>query len=205
MTIDNKQEKFIFEINTYEKILSGELKSFSPYFFSPLYKKKRLKNLIKYLIEEKLKITPEEALKTLTTKTLKEYKLYNIIKYIEKPVELDKNDISYIVYFAYPSLNPPNQKELTIEYYKKVLSNKKKSFPKNYFFDGLLGEKRAKYCVKYLCEDVLKLKEEEIPTKLTVEVLRDYKLKILLTVLYFSMFDLITTVYPDRYDEKDFK
>lgn len=202
---NNKQEKFIFEIHTYEKILNGELKSFSPYFFSPLYRKKRLTNLIRYLIEEKLKITPEEALQNLNVKILKEYKLYNIIKYIDKPVELEKNDVSYIVYFAYPKLNPPSQKELTIEYYKKLLNNKKKSFPKNYFFDGLAGEKRAEYCVKYLCEEVLKLKDEEIPIVLTSDVLREYKLKILLTVLYFSMFDLITTVYPNKYDEKDFK
>lgn len=205
MPDNKKQEKFIFEIHTYEKILNGELKTFSPYFFSPVYRKKRLINLIKYLIEEKLNMTPQDALKILNSKILKQYKLYSILKYIEKPVELDDSNVSYIIYYAYPELNPPTQKELTIYYYKKVLAKEKNSFPKNYFFDGLLGEDRAKYCVEYLCEEVLKLKKEEIPKLLTIDILREYKLKILLTTLYFSMFDLITNVYPNRYTKNDFK
>lgn len=205
--IDNtsiKKEKFIFEIHTYEKILSGELKTFNPYFFNKRYRKKRLITLIKYLIEQKLQITPEEALKTLNVKILKEYKLFCILKYIEKPVELEDNDVSYIIYFAYPNLNPPSQQELTIAYYKKVLNKEKNSFPKNYFLDGIAGEERARYCVRYLCEEVLKLKEEDIPKKLTLEVLREYNLKILLTAVYFSVFELIQDVYPDKYTKNDF-
>lgn len=199
-----KKEKFNYEINTYQKLLEGDLKTFSPYFFNVKYRKKRITTLIKYLIEEILKITPEEALKTLDKATIKKYKLVSILKYIEKPIELEDNDLSYVVYFAYPELNPPTKKELSLSYYKKVLSGEKKNFPKNYFSDGLKGEERAKFCVQYLCDDILHLKKEEIPQKLTLEILTKYKLKILLTAIYFSMHDLIISIYPDEFSFQEF-
>lgn len=199
-----KEKKFNYEVFAYEKVLSGELKTFSPYFFNMRYRKKRLTTLIKYLIEEKLGMTGEEALTKLDKATIKKYKLQCILKYIEKPVELEKNDLSYIVYYAYPELNPPTNKELTLEYYKKVLNQEKRNFPKNYFSDGLLGEERSVHCVRYLCEEILEIDRKDIPKKLTVEVLTQYKLKILLTALYFSMHDLITSVYPNEFSYNEF-
>lgn len=198
-------KKFNYEIFTYNQLLAGELKTFSPYFFNKKYRKKRITNLIMYLVEQKLKITPEEALTQVKKSTIKQYKLTSILKYIEKPVELEDNDLSYVIYYAYPELEPPTQKELSISYYKKVLNNEKRNFPKNYFSDGLKGEERAKYCVQYLCEEVLKLEKKDIPEELTVEVLTKYKLKILLTAIYFSMHDLIINVYPNEFSYNQFK
>lgn len=200
------QEKpFNYTISTYEKILSGEIKSFSPYFFETGYRKKRIMELVKYLIEIKLNISPEEALKVLDKKLLKKHKLDCILKYIDKPIELDANDCSHVIYYVYKGrFKEPTREELTIRMYKKVLSGELKNFPKNYFLDGFVGEEKAKYCVKYLCFEILKLKSEEIPKKLTVEILKEYKLKIILTTIYFSMFDLITNVFPDKYNSSDF-
>lgn len=200
----NIKEKFNYEIFTYKKILSGELKTFSPYFFNVKYRKKRLKTLIKYLIEDILHFTPEEALKNLNIKIFKEYKLVSILKYIEKPVELEKSDLSYVVFYAYPELCKYSQKDLTVNFYKKVLSGEKRNFPKNYFLDGIKGEERAKYCIQYLCEDFLNLRIEDIPQTLTIPMLRKYKLKILLTAIYFSMHDLITNVYPNQFESEHF-
>lgn len=200
------EKNFSYEISTYEKILNDDLKTFSPYFFNMKYRKKRLQILIRYLIEEKLKITKEEALTKLNLDILKKYKLLCILKYIEKPVELEKNDLSFLVYYAYPNSNlkPPTSKELTIEYYKKVLSKEKRSFPKNYFLDAIEGEKRAKYCVEYLVDEVLKIEKKDIPQKLTLEVIQKYNLKILFTTIYFSMYDLITNIYPNQFTIEDF-
>jgi len=183
----------------YENILSGGQKTFSPYFFQPQYRMARVKVLIRYLIEEKLKITPEEALKTLTLDTIKEWKLEPILKYVDKPVEFMDNDVRHLVYFAYPELPKPTDEELAIMTYKDVLEGRRKTFPRNYFVDGYLGEKRAITCFKYLCEEILKLSKDEIVETFSsskgLQILSEYKLKIIMNVVFSSMIDLLETAY----------
>ena len=65
-------------------------KSFFPYFFQPKRRMARVETLIRYLIEQKLKMTPEQALRELDLDTLKEWKLDCIVKYVDKPVEFSK-------------------------------------------------------------------------------------------------------------------
>lgn len=192
---------FNFAADTYEKILSGEIKSFSPYFFEQRYRKKRVIQLVKYLVEEKLRITPEEALKKIDLKLLKKHKLDALLKYVDKPIELEKNDVSHLIYYAYKGeVDYPTQRELTIEMYKKILNGTIKNFPKNYFVAGKLGEDRVRYCLEHLCFDVLKLTPEEMLEQVTIDVLRDYKLRIVLNVLYLSMYDMYMSVFPE-YEE----
>lgn len=193
------KDGFKYEIYMYNQILSGEIKNFNAYFFSSAYKRKRLVNLIRYLIETKIEISPNEAVTVLTKKTFEEYKLTSILKYIEKPPELEKNDFSYVVYYAYPELPHASQKELSIGLYQKVLDNKKKSFPKNYFLDVDKGDKRAKYCIKYLQEEVLKISIKEFYTILDPDLLKKYKLKILLNALYLDINDLMNSVYGKQF------
>lgn len=204
--IQTSTGSFNYTIYTYRKILDGEIKTFSPYFFELRYRKKRICELVRYLVEEILNITPEEALTQVNKKVLKKYKLDCLLKYVEKPIELNKDDCSHLIIYAYKGQVPePTPEELTIRLYKRVLAGEMKNFPKNYFLDGLKGEEKVKYCVKYLCYEVLKLKKEEIPKKLTAEVLKEYKLKIVLNLLYLSMYDLITSVFPGEFTGKDFQ
>lgn len=199
------KKPFNYSVYTYNKILKKEIKSFSPFFFEMKYRKKRICDLIHHLVEDILKITPEEALTQVTVKKLKEHNLDCLLRYVNKPVELDKNDASHLIIYAYKGKVPrPSQRELTIKMYNKVLAGKLGNFPKNYFIDGLRGEEKAKYCIEYLCFDILKLKKEEIPVKLTADILQEYKIKIILNSLYFSMFDLINSVFPGKYTSKDF-
>lgn len=186
-------------ILTYEKILSGEQKAFSPYFFQPKRRMARVETLIRYLIEQKLKMTPEQALRELDLDTLKEWKLDCIVKYVDKPVEFSKEDVRHLVYFAYPELPKPTEEELAIMVYKDVLDGKRRTFPRNYFLNGSLGERRAITCFKYLCEEILKLDKKGITETFSgtkgLEMLAKYKLKIIMNVLFFSMVDLLETAY----------
>lgn len=194
-----------FTISTYEKILSGEIKTFSPYFFEVGYRKKRIIELVRYLVEQKLEMTPEQALNKLDLKLLRKYKLDCLLKYVDKPVELEKNDASHLLWYVYKGQIPePTAEELTVRLYKKVLSGKLKNFPKNYFLEGLKGEERVKYCVKYLCFEILKLDKKDIPKRLTPDVLKEYKLKIVLNILYLSMHDMITSIFPGEFTNEDF-
>lgn len=193
-----------YVIQTYEKVLAGQQKGFSPYFFQPQHRKEKIQHLIRYLIEEKLKMTPEEALEHLNKKVLQEYQLTCVSKYVPKPIELADDDMSHLVYFAYPHLSQPTEEERTIRVYDEVLSGRRKTFPKNYFLNGEIGEKRAILCFKHLCEDIMKLKKEDIP-KLFVgsnglKLLAQYKLKIILNIIFSSTIELINTAYPGEFD-----
>lgn len=187
-------------IATYERILEGKQKSFSPYFFQPQHRNTRCMELIKYLVEKKLQITPEEALEELNLEILKEYKLDCILKYVDKPVEFMDDNVSHLIYFAYPEIEKPSDEELAVLVYKDVLDGKRRSFPRNYFLNGELGERRAIACFKHLCENILKLDQKGIlktfDTSQGLKVLSKYKLKILMNILFFSTFDLLETAYP---------
>lgn len=186
-------------VATYEKILSGEMKAFSPYFFQPKNRAEKVKYLTQYLVEEKLKLTPEKALQELDLGTMKEWNLDIIAKYVDKPVEFGKENVNHLIYFAYPDLTKPSEEELAIMVYNDVLEGKRKTFPKNYFLNGHLGERRAITCFKYLCEDILKLDKEGIAETFkdtsSLKILSKYKLKIIMNILFFSVTDLLETAY----------
>lgn len=188
-------------ILTYENILQGRQKAFSPYFFQKQHRMEKVGILIRYLVEEKLKLTPEEALEKLTLENIKNYKLKPIIKYVDKPIEYSKDEVKHLVYFAFPTLGQPTQKDLALYVYKEVLDEKRKNFPKNYFLDGGKGEERASICFRYLCEEILKLPENKIAETFLNgkgnNILTKYKLKIIVSILFLSMVDLLETVYPN--------
>ena len=191
-------------INIYEKILSGEQKTFSPYFFQPQYRNERVVCLIRYVVEEKLNVTPEKALEMFDADLVNKYQLDCILKYVDKPVEYLDENMQHLVYFAYPELPKPTTKDLAIMVYRDVLEGRRKTFPKNYFLGGPVGEERAVYCFRYLCEDILKLDKKQIVETFLpssgLQVLAKYKLKIIMNILFFSNIDLLKTAYGDELD-----
>lgn len=202
-----KSKIFINSVQSaYEKVLSGEKKSFSPYFFETINRKDTVVILLRYLIEEKMKVTPEEALNILTNESLQQYKLTILLKYVTIPQEYKNEEAKFLIYYAYrgtdKALQEPSQKELIINLYKKILSGELKTFPKNYFLDGLNGEKKVKICLEYLCNEVLHIKKEDYPTVITIDLLQQYKLKIVLSVIYSSIFDMLNSLYPDEFKFK---
>lgn len=196
-----------FAIYTYEQLLSNNIKSFSPYFFIKQYRKERINVLLKYLFEEKLKLTPAEALDKISYELLRENRLDIIVSYIEKPDEFAENDYRYIVFYIYPGLDIPDNKTQAIQIYKEILANKRKKFPKNYFLGGHKGEERAIECFKYLCEKILKLSKEEILDVFSNSkglcVLSQYKLKIVMNVLFSSFSELLNSAYPNIFSENN--
>ena len=203
---DNKIHKDYAICRTYDKIRNGELKNFCPHFFCEGDKFQKINILIRYYIEDILKITPEEALNILTYEQIEKDKLKPILKYLVKfkPIEYfnDTTYIKHILYFAYPNLVKPKSETLVIECYKEVLEGKRKNFPKNYF-RSYEGEKRAKICFEYLWKDILKIEKKDISkvflasNETGLRILKQYKLKILIQMLYYSILDMISNMYPD--------
>ena len=204
----SKSNIFINSVqSSYEKVLTGEKKAFSPYFFEIEHRNATVTILIRYLIEKKLKLTPEEALNVLTNDLLKEYKLFILLKYVKVPLEYKGDEAKYLVYYGYKNtlkqLREPSQKELTESLYKKVLSGELKTFPKNYFLDGINGEEKVKICLEYLCNEILHIKKEDYLEVLTIDLLKEYKLKIVLSVIYSSILDMLASLYPDDFEYID--
>ena len=199
--MNNKEEV----VMVYEKLLNGKAKALSQFFFQPKYLNERITILLKYIIEEKMCVTPEEALTQLNMEVMNQYKIKGVLKYIDCPDEYGDNDLAYVVYYAYPELQKPTCKELAIKVYQEVLDGKRKNFPKNYFINSNYGEDRAKYCFKYLCEDILKLNKKQIidtfGTSEGLSVLSQYKLKIIMNMLFSSTTDLLETIYPKIFEE----
>lgn len=190
----------------YDKVRSGKYKSFSPHFFDLNDRYKKIEYLIKYYVEEIRKMTPQEALEKITLKDLEDAKLKCLLKYLRhyKPDEYMNNEeyVKHIFYFAYPSLIKPKSNDLILLCYKEVLAGKRKRFPKNYF-RSVNGEKRAKICFDYLVHDILNIEEKDIPetflksNKKGLALLKEYKLGILIQILYYSMNDMIKNLYPN--------
>lgn len=191
---------------TYDKVRSGEYKNFSPHFFSGYDKQKKIIVLIKYYIEDILKMSPEEALENLTLEMIERDNLKILLRHLknEKPDEYMRvpEYVKHIVYTAYPELPRLTEKEMIIQCYKEVLSGQRKVFPKNYF-KSADGEYRAKICFEYLWKEVLKIEKEEIPKYFLLsngqglDMLQKYKLKILTQMIYYSVSDMIQNIYPD--------
>lgn len=206
--MDKRNNKCYEDYNfcrVYDKVLRGENKSFSPRFFET-NKEKKIKVIVKYYIEEILKFSPEEALRNVTYEMLERDKLKCVLKYIKKakPAEEQGNKtyVKHLIYFVYPFLPKDNLKQRTIKCYKEILAGERNHFPKNYF-KSFQGEQRAKLCFDYLWQDILKIKKEDIvPTfienkKQGLELIKKYKLGVLLQILYYSVQDMIYNIYPE--------
>ncbi|WP_139492557.1 hypothetical protein [Brevibacillus dissolubilis] len=190
-------------IAKYQKILDGEQKRFSPYEFEDVqYRKQKVQMILRYAIEQVMHWTPEQARDLMTYEDAKDLKLFLLNEYIEPPIEAKMTDVYYMVDYAYPYLPRPSEKEKVLWVYREVLEGKRRHFPQNYF-QSLKGEERARICFDHLCHDILKIRDKRnIPaifskTDQAHQILRKYKLKILIDSLYFSPFDMVTNIHHE--------
>ena len=198
--MDNREETAA----VYERLLKGKAKALSSFFFEPSHMKERLRILVRYITEEKLGMTPEEALTGLTEEKLAEYKAKSILKYIPCPPEYGNGNLAYVVYFAYPELPAPSCSDLAVSVYKEVLGGKRRSFPKSYFAGADDGKERAVACFRYLCGEVLGKNDGDggrstaaaMDAGKCSAVLTEYKLHIILGTVFASATELLEAAYP---------
>ncbi|MFE8700932.1 DUF4046 domain-containing protein [Cytobacillus sp. FJAT-54145] len=188
---------------TYERILRGEIQHFSPLFFTKPVRKRRIQELMHYLVEHILHLTPEEAYETLTINILEQHQLQILLKYVEDfPEKNEERSIQWLVRLAYPHLPEESLESRVKSVYQEVLDGTRKRFPPNYFH-GNIGELRAHICVQHLVEHILQLTPQKAAKTLTPDILAQYKLRILLNLFFDSLFDLLTKTYPEL-SYKDF-
>lgn len=113
-------------IDEYNNLLLGNQNQISTQVFSSNKAKgeKIALEICRYVIENILKWTPEEASKRFNREVVDRMKLHSIIKYVEFPVELDdEKDYFYIVYRLYPTQIHFDSRNVIVNVYRKILAS----------------------------------------------------------------------------------
>lgn len=137
-------------IYEYEQILLGKNKAFVANFGTNLEQNEKIiVNLWRYVVEELLHWTPQEAVEYLTMETVEQLHLQNTIKKIKTPMGISKSQLpKYVLSLCYPEQVSYSMREQVIDEYTRVLSSNNGNFTKNYF-DDAMGLKKAAYCLNY--------------------------------------------------------
>ena len=173
------------------------------HFFTPTTKDRRIKEVLSIAFENANITSAEEAFKVVNKDFVEEHKLELVIKTYGKVPEMLPDCYDYLVWIIYPE-SKPGFEELVLKVYSDVLECRRKTFPTGYFTNGADIEQKAQICFKYLCEEILKLDKKQIletfGNSKGIKVLQQYKLKILVDIVYESLSQLLLSTYPDIYD-----
>lgn len=191
--------KYGESVAAYESVLAGE--AWPDNFWAATNLNRRIKEILTYLLRDKLKINEYETAKgVLSAGFIEEYGLSKLVEKADRPPEMMEGEFTYLLWYVFPE-KQPSQKELTIKVYDEVLNGQRKAFPRGYFVRGSDVEYKAQVCFRHLCEDILKLDREGICRTFCnsggIKILQKYKLKIVLDIVYESLFHLLSAAYPD--------
>lgn len=189
-------------IEVYNDVLEGA--SWPKTFFNPTTKDRHIKEILKYVFEKEGLDTPEKSFKAVDDSFIEKHKLEQLIKAYGKVPEMLPGRYDYLTWLMFPE-SKPDFKTLVLTVYDDVLSGRRKTFPTGYFTNGADIESKAQICFKYLCEDILKLDKkgifETFGNSKGIKVLSQYKLKILVDIIYESLSQLLLSTYPDIYQK----
>ena len=137
----------------YDDIMIGKRDSYS----SILYDSKGIVSenyaisIIRYALVHYLGWNKRIMLNCLNYKVMKQMHLQELMKFIEYPVEYDKQkDYFYLVTLLYKE-ETLSFRDMTIHIYEKILSGLRSKYPKDYF-SGSDGRVRAGICMQYFIE-----------------------------------------------------
>ena len=170
----------IHPIEIFEMVLAGEIKRYPNQFWTGADADNNLKIVVRYLIEEKLKLTDEELKAQWGFSLLKKYKLYGMTKTM-----FDNSSIA-VINAVYPG-------KFKIWELKKV-SN------------GYWTRESAIEALKWLIEEELQLTDEELINFWSLKELKKYHLdKPIDQVFSTNLYEAIDAVYPGKFKAWQFK
>ena len=188
-------------LEVYQEVLEGN--SWPKNFFTPTTKDRRIKEVLTIAFNNEGITDAEDAIKKVDKDFVERHKLELVIKTYGKVPEMLPDCYEYLVWIIYPS-SKPDFETLVLRVYSDVLEGRRKTFPTGYFTNGADIEQKAIICFKHLCENILKLNKEEIVETFGnskgIKTLQQYKLKILVDIVYESLSQLLLSAYPDVYE-----
>ena len=190
-------------LEVYLEVLNGN--PWPKNFFSSTTKDRRIKEVLKIAFDNAGVTCPEDAFKIVNKEFVEQNKLEAVVKAYGKVPEMLPDCYEYLVWIIYPE-SKPDFKTLVLTVYSDVLEGRRKTFPTGYFTNGADIEQKAILCFKHLCEDILKFDEKQIletfGNSKGIKVLQQYKLKILVDIVYESLSQLLLNTYPNIYQKK---
>lgn len=189
-------------LEVYLEVLEGA--SWPKNFFSSTTKDRRIKEILKFAFERNGIDCAESGFAKVNKEFIEENKLEMIVKTYGKVPEMLPDCYDYLVWIIYPESKPDFQ-TMVLKVYSDVLEGRRKTFPTGYFTNGADIEQKAMLCFRHLCENILKLDETQIletfGNSKGIKVLQQYKLKILVDIVYESLSQLLLNTYPDIYQK----
>lgn len=187
-------------LEVYLDVLNGA--SWPKNFFSSTTKDRCIREVLTIAFERNGITCAEDAFAKVDKAFIEDNKLEMVVKAYGKVPEMLPDCYDYLVWIIYPD-SKPQFEEMVLRVYSDVLEGRRKTFPTGYFTNGGDTEQKAMICFKHLCEKILKLNEAEILATFGnskgIKVLQQYKLKILVDIVYESLSQLLLNTYPDIY------
>lgn len=188
-------------LEIYDEVIAGS--SWPKNFFNPTTKDRRIKEVLTIAFQREGIKSAEEAFAKVNKDFIERHHLEMIVKVYGKVPEMLPNSYDYLVWIIYPS-SKPDFETLVLRVYSDVLEGRRKTFPTGYFTNGADIEQKAMLCFRHLCENILKLDKTQILENFGnskgIKILQQYKLKILVDIVYESLSQLLLNTYPDIYD-----
>ncbi len=137
-------------LSEYEQIMLGRKTAFTSSFTENNHENVQAVIILwRYVIEEMLGWTPQQASNYLTKEIIERLRLKNTLKKIELPVGVGfAKAPKYVLSLCYPDEIKFSITEQVIAEFDRVLADPSTKFTKNFFADAL-GFKKATICVNY--------------------------------------------------------
>lgn len=161
------------DVKYYKLILRGVLKRFPAHFWDKPYSLQSAKEITKYLIEDKLKISLEDIPKKVDKKFIQNNRLGGMLR------RLFKNHVFEIVDNAYPNMFKRWQFKVPCVYW---------------------NSQTIEEAMRWLIDERLGGDIERVKKELDVQLLKDSGMSYLITMRYprrYSIYDLVSMVYPN--------
>lgn len=191
-----------------DEILAGLRKTCSTVVMSKEHGNKLTDEILKYVFEDYLGMSPTDVRDKLTPEIVDLLKLKQFIQNrIPCPVELNQDtELQYIAWYLYPETKNASNEQLIIKVYLEILSGKRKKYPK-YFFDDIRGENRAKILLKtmineFICpESIEELYELFANSKRIIPLLDKYGLRTPLNCIFITPLEFLHEALGKQGDE----
>lgn len=186
----------------YDDIIIGKRLSFSDTYFGK-DKATCMDNaieVIRYAFQKYLRWPKDAVGEKMNKKIMEKLHLQTLMKYIDYPIEYDKEtDYYYLaaLIFASKSLN---MRERTIHTYERILSKEQTKYPKDYFV-GSDGIVRAGLCLQYMINHYIMCQSINdlyyiFATERGYAYLREYKLLHACREIFETPVDFLHFVLP---------
>ncbi|ADO59795.1 DUF4046 domain-containing protein [Paenibacillus polymyxa] len=185
-------------INVHDRLIDGKIARLPRNFWgNNEVAEHRLKLCLRHVVLQKLNMEPEEILSEVTQTFLINYKLFNAV------YKCQSKRLQEFLIDTFPEIEYGDKEIINI--YDAAIEGKIERFPKSFWGEGKVFQRRLKLCLRYVVLQKLEIAPQEILLKVTTTFLIKYKL---FNVIYQrqtkGLTDLLMDMFPEiRYTDEE--